>query len=95
MATDKTTAIKTTAPDTTAWFDLGTNLKAHVIDNMLFLAIPVPTDRTKLPVTGGSAAKQIKDPGAKLNAQIASSHGNVVVPGTGGVKLGLNAFAPV
>lgn len=94
MATaPKTVAISTT-PDTTSWFDLGTNLKAHFIDGILFLAIPVPADKSKLPVTNGSAVKAVEKPGSKLNVQVASSHGNVVVPGTGGMKLGLNAFAP-
>lgn len=86
-------AAKTSGIDTTAWVDLGTNLKSHIFEGMLFLAIPVPADKSKLPVTGGSIAKQAKDgPGAKINRQVASSHGNVVVPGTGGLKLGLNAF---
>lgn len=91
MAAPKTdTATK--ANPATSWNELGTGLKYHVEDGILFLAITVPTDKAKLTPTAGSVAKAAEKPGSRINLQVATSHGNVVVPGTGGLKLGMNAF---
>ena len=78
---------KAASVDTSTWADLGTNLKYHVLDGVVFLAIPVPTDKNKLPMTEGSHGKVP----AKQNRQVATSHGNTVIPGTA-IKIGVNAF---
>lgn len=73
--------------DTSGWNVAGSNLKMTVLDGYVFLAFPLPTDKSKLPITAGSLGKP------KQNRAVASSHGNITVTGTD-VKLGLNAFTP-
>lgn len=72
----------TAKPDTSAWTQHGRNVRTHLVDGMLFIA--VATDK--------AAYKNIA-PTAKGNVTIASTLGNVSLDGVN-LKMGLNIYGP-
>lgn len=82
MATPKTTA--TTAPDVTSWQAVGRNIRFTTLDGLLFIAVPI----------SDAAIASAPDSASGKSKSLASTEGNVTVPGTA-IKMGVNVYTPV
>lgn len=72
----------TTTPTTFA--ALNSQIQFSVANGVLTLQIPVSPEAMKSAKASASGKSKV----------VASTNGNIVVPGTGGIKLGLNAYIP-
>lgn len=84
MSTPKTPAVATATIDMTQFTNAGHNVKMRVVDNILFVAIPID-DKTVAASRPSMSGK---------SRTIGSTLGNVTVPGTA-IKLGVNVYAPL
>ena len=70
--------------DISVWQDAGRNLKFTVLDDVLFIAVPIDDATIKASPLSGSGKSR----------SIGSTEGNVAIPGTT-VKMGVNVYTPV
>lgn len=82
MATPKD-IVATSAIDTSKFTSAGMNVKFTVLDNILFIAVPV----------GPDAISKARPSTSGKNKTLGSTLGNVNIPGLP-IKLGLNVYTP-
>lgn len=83
MTAPKTPATTTTKPDTAAWATAGRNVRFQTLDGMLFIAVDISEAVIKASPNSGSGKSK----------SLASTLGNVAIPGTA-IKLGVNVYTP-
>lgn len=84
---------KTSAPDISSWHSMGRNVKAQVVDGILFLAVNV--SQTQIKNSPATKPKIAPDGSTKPtgNVSVATTGGNQPLPGElSDIKLGLNLY---